>query len=401
MLSLLLLACHCLVVEGLPVYCSSPGQVCQTGDNLLGLQSGVDTQGECLQLCRDTDSCKFYSYFDGDSFPVRSVCLMFSSCGVVLDCDHCVSGNIDCEAHCGESFTGLLADNILATVPGLENELECSLRCEAEAGCSVFTYFTTSDPVLPGLCFLLSGLKEPYHPCPHCLSGPVGCPSNLTTLCTISPAWWWGDHHTSLRLSGNNLTRTVQVVGGDQCQLRVLAVGGGGPGHPHGGGGSGYLSYYSQPLSSTVLELTITVGGHNQPSTVLAGGQLIAHSEPGGYGTNRGGGWGYSGGGDGYNTPSRGGSGGSDGEGEGYEGEGTGEDVSLYQFESFVLSPGAGGYRQYGGGGGGLLVSGEGPGRDHQGQGEGYGGGGEGQQESSQLVNTGLPGLILIEVVQK
>ena len=66
-----------------------------------------------------------------------------------------------------------------------------------------------------------------------------------------------------------------------------------------------------------------------------------------------------------------------------------------------LFSPGAGGYRQYGGGGGGLLVSGEGPGRDHEGQGEGYGGGGEGQQESSQLVNTGLPGLILIEVVPK
>ena len=80
MLSLLLLACHWLVVEGLPVYCSSPGKVCQTGDNLLGLQSGVDTEGECLQLCRDTDR-----HIDGDSFPVRSVCLMFSSCGVVLD----------------------------------------------------------------------------------------------------------------------------------------------------------------------------------------------------------------------------------------------------------------------------------------------------------------------------
>ena len=202
-------------------------------------------------------------------------------------------------------------------------------------------------------------------------------------------------------LTGHNITRTLQVVGGDKCELRLLTVGGGGAGHPHGGGGSGYLAYYSRPLPATVTELTATVGGDNQPSTVLAAGQLIAHSQQGGHGDNYGGGFGYSGGGDGYNSPARGGADGSDGEGGGYQGEGTGEDVSSYKFDNFLLSPGEGGLRHYGGGGGGVLVSGRGPDRDHSGQGEGYGGGGEGQQEPDSLVNTGLPGLVLVEVVHK
>ena len=316
-----------------------------------------------------------------------------------MPCSHCVSGNTACDTECGGAFTGLLTDNILSTLPGLDNELECRYRCQSEGACTAFTYFSESDLALPRVCFLLSHQRPPYHPCPHCVSGPPSCQSNYTSLCTITEGWWWGDHQSSIMLTGPNTTRTLQVLGGSQCQLRVLAVGGGGPGHPHGGGGSGYLTYYSHHLTAAITELTATVGGDNQPSSVVAAGQVIAHSQQGGYGDNYGGGFGYSGGGDGFNSPSRGGSDGSDGEGEGYQGEGTGEKLTSYQFNNFVLSPGAGGYRQHGGGGGGVLLSGEGPPRDHGGQGEGYGGGGEGEDDPSEFVFTGLPGLIIIEVV--
>ena len=84
MLLLLLVVCLPGVVS-VPVYCTSPGLVCQS-DNLLGSQPGVPGEAECGQLCEDTQHCKFYSYFDGESFPVRSVCLMFSSCGRVSEC---------------------------------------------------------------------------------------------------------------------------------------------------------------------------------------------------------------------------------------------------------------------------------------------------------------------------
>ena len=66
----------------------------------------------------------------------------------------------------------------------------------------------------------------------------------------------------------------------------------------------------------------------------------------------------------------------------------TGEDVREYTIENFVLTPGAGGYREAGGGGGGVLVNGGGPPRDHEGQGEGYGGGKKGSMGSYVLLWT-------------
>ena len=102
------------------------------------------------------------------------------------------------------------------------------------------------------------------------------------------------------------------------------------------------------------------------------------------------GGNGYSGGGGGgqYNGGSNGGDGegGQDGQG-GPGGHGSGKDITSFQLEHFVLSPGAG--WKYtssggGGGGGGVLVNGEGPERRDP-QGEGYGGG-------------GLSGIVLLEI---
>ena len=109
-------------------------------------------------------------------------------------CSHCVSGNTACDTECGGAFTGLLTDNILSTLPGLDNELECRYRCQSEGGCSAFTYFSESDPALPRVCFLLSHQRPPYQPCPYCVSGPPSCQSNYTSLCTITEGWWWGDH---------------------------------------------------------------------------------------------------------------------------------------------------------------------------------------------------------------
>ena len=98
------------------------------------------------------------------------------------------------------------------------------------------------------------------------------------------------------------------------------------------------------------------------------------------------GGNGYSGGGGGHYN---GGTNGRDGEGgqDGPGGHGSGKDVTSFQMEHFVLSPGAGGkYTSSGGGGGGggVLVNGEGPERRDP-QGEGYGGG-------------GVSGIVLLEI---
>ena len=116
-------------------------------------------------------------------------------------------------------------------------------------------------------------------------------------------------------------------------------------------------------------------------------GQDAIHS--GGYGGN-----GWSGGGDGY--------------GDGQKGSGTGEKLSSFPMSYFTLTPGDMGIpqpvsyenRKGGGGGGGVIVDGFGP-LKIIGQGEGYGRGGtycEGEGCNLKM-RKGLPGLILMEIV--
>ena len=198
-----------------------------------------------------------------------------------------------------------------------------------------------------------------------------------------------------------------------QLVLRVLAVGGGGMGGFGFGGGSGYIHYHSQTLTSddTVTVISLKEGGERQPSVVTINNQTIeaAPGQNGAYGGS--GSEGYSGGGGSGQDCCKGGSNGGDGEsGRSYGGgvskggTGSGEDITAYKMNNFELTPGAGGKHAsqynayfYGGGGGGILVNGEGPQMysDHQGQ--GYGGGG-----CQSLSNYGgLPGVILVEVVQE
>ena len=211
-------------------------------------------------------------------------------------------------------------------------------------------------------------------------------------LAGSEPAQW-------LVVRNSSSPQTVLVRGGEDCHLSLLAVGGGGAGFEYGGGGSGYLAASTLAISEGETKLRVTVGSQRRPSTVSAGGQIILEAGPGhdGYYNNTNcGGDGYSGGGDGCCHPFGypGGSNGSDGQGDGQQGRGTGQDITSYQFDHFVLSPGSGGYLKYGGGGGGVLVNGEGP-PVEKGQGEGYGGGGEGYRPSQ-----GLQGVVIMEIKQ-
>merc|ERR1712008_327779 len=108
-----------------------------------------------------------------------------------------------------------------------------------------------------------------------------------------------------------------------------------------------------------------------------------------------GGGNGYSGGGSGMSVGCDGGYNGGDGEscnGE-HGGYGTGEDVTSFKLENFVLTPGARGISSNnGGGGGGVLVNGDGPDHEDEHDATGYGAGGG-------WTRGGLQGVILIEII--
>ena len=188
----------------------------------------------------------------------------------------------------------------------------------------------------------------------------------------------------------------ITMLADDHCQLRVFMVGGGGHAvNSNIGGGSGYIKYSSIILTESNIIQTLQVGDYGQPSTVTIQDGVFLEASPGQNGIS--GGW--SGGG-GPNCNCDGGSDGGDGSGAG--GKGTGEKLSSFPMESFILTPGLGGqaYGNSGGGGGGVLVNGAGPEEWDPTQGQGYGGGGcdydsQGNDESNQ----GLRGVILLEMV--
>ena len=82
-------------------------------------------------------------------------------------------------------------------------------------------------------------------------------------------------------------------------------------------------------------------------------------------------------------------------------GYGTGEDVTWYKLDNFVLTPGAGGqasnsctgFRVHAGGGGGVIVNGNSPAHEFS-IGKGYGAGGGGCNAPS-----GSTGAILVELL--
>ena len=183
-----------------------------------------------------------------------------------------------------------------------------------------------------------------------------------------------------------------------ECQLRVLAIGGGGEGNS-GGGGSGYIQFHSETFTADTF-ISLTVGDPSQSSSFTVNGQAVTAAPGYDYVSNSyQGADGYSGGGGSGSPGCDGGTDGHDGENCAYGGgRGSGDDVTTYKMDNFVLTPGAGGkYNSsgrfyYGGGGGGVLVNGEGPQRVSDHQGEGYGGGG------GRHYGYGLPGVILMEV---
>ena len=193
----------------------------------------------------------------------------------------------------------------------------------------------------------------------------------------------------------------ILAPGKEDCELSVVAVGGGGS-HSYLGGGSGRVASTTMTVSTS--QLVVRVGGPRQLSSLeTSEGQAIITAQPGEDGFSQDGGAGYSGGGGGGSDSSyQGGDGGQDG-GDGEDGScngcpgGTGSDLDLsaIKLTRFSLTPGLGGTKNahYGGGGGGVMVDGEGPQYSvHDGQ--GYGGGG---------AHLGTPGsgLVLLEIKPK
>ena len=387
--------------------CSIEGQTCIIGqDNLLASYAGVESLPQCEALCIDNYDCEFISYFGPDSFPLRNYCMLFSECDILTECQDCTTAEEICFEQCGHKVEGPLEENVLEIIPGVQDELTCKAACRNESDCEAYTYHDNSDLLLPGICFMLTEVQAPLQSCQHCSTGFPNC-RNITAVRCIFTIGEDTTPLTSYKFTETNIT-TVNILAVGNCELTVVAIGGGGKrGAGDGGGGSGYVASTNLTVSTSQLVVTVGVGGPGELSSLeTSEGETIIAAQPGGSGNGDGnsgdGGAGYSGGGGGcYYDGGNGGEDGGDGHNNrcGNGGAGSGLQISSIPISSFTLTPGrggkskSGGYYGGGGGGGGVLVDGSGP-QESEYDGEGYGGGAFGGGTSG----VPGPGLVLLEM---
>ena len=407
MLGLLALTISSYLLQVLAEFPTDPcwveGEACLVEtDNLLSSLPGVPDLVTCRQICQDNKDCIFFSYYGPESFPFQEYCLMFSSCSSLHPCEDCRTEEFSCfPAPCGVPLQGPITDNSVDIITAVPDELVCKLNCIENPSCKVYTYYNSKDVNYPSICFLLSEVQAPMQTCEHCSTGVPDC-RNITGICTFSV----GAENTlqsSYRFENTGNTTTTNILALGECELTVLAVGGGGTGY-NGGGGSGYVA--STSVEVLTSQLIVKVGGRLKSSSLeTSEGEIIitaAFGESGGYTAFHNGGAGYSGGGGGGSSYS--GDGGEDGGnghgGRGSGGAGSGLDISSIHLQQFSLTPGVRGKEhapygdRYGGGGGGVLVDGTGP-QETSGDGQGYGGGGGG------YTNNMGSGLVLLEIKPK
>ena len=124
-----------LALASLPLdTCWAEGQTCDIGpDNFLSAQAGVETLLDCQEICIEDQSCEFITYFSAESFPLKNYCMLFSDCTTLSQCKDCTTGVELCFEQCGQKLEGVLAENVLEIIPGVDDELDCKAICRNQS----------------------------------------------------------------------------------------------------------------------------------------------------------------------------------------------------------------------------------------------------------------------------
>ena len=230
-----------------PVTCTSTGVACEhSEDNLIDTVVNVRSAKECRQVCEDQEDCRFISYFDDFATQIPNICRTFQTCERVVECQNCISQNINCfnrEWPCGTNIIGSMNETIGEIVDGVLSELECKQLCSENEECSWYTFFFSFDELNHDTCVLQTDLHLPIETSSSAFSGPNDCSNDFCSLVLR------GENHKSLKFTEDESGIIVYVPPwvDRSCHLRVLAVGSGGDGD-YGGGGSGYLDYQTFTL---------------------------------------------------------------------------------------------------------------------------------------------------------
>ena len=152
-------------------FCYKQGEC--VGGNVVDLMPGEQTYDECLDFCKSTANCNYFT-MNQDTL----VCLAFDSCPI-LDaniCLDCHSGEKSCDHHhvCGEPGE---CNGAFITVNSAEDEYNCIAMCHQTSGCEYYTYYSDSN-----LCMAYSSCTSFTTSCADCVSGMASCGN-------VDPGW--------------------------------------------------------------------------------------------------------------------------------------------------------------------------------------------------------------------
>ena len=144
------------------------------------LEFGVASEKDCAQMCWDTESCKFYSYYSVDSSPLQLACAILSECNDKTSDPNVVSGPSDCNgiAIVSESYPMCFkvgttwVHNTSVTISDVSSAEECQSHCLQSPECIAFTWHKETEDFVSKLCELFSIFGgESSENCFDCVSG--------------------------------------------------------------------------------------------------------------------------------------------------------------------------------------------------------------------------------------
>lgn len=91
-------------ITGPPSCVCGKKMACQgVSNNFVGFKENILSEDSCQGICRDTDPCEFYTWFDDTNKVFYNYCFLFSSCEKVsCNCVGCSSGPPKCSPPVGE-----------------------------------------------------------------------------------------------------------------------------------------------------------------------------------------------------------------------------------------------------------------------------------------------------------
>ena len=175
-------------------YISGPYTCSLAGEAVVKLEFGVASEKDCAQMCWDTESCKFYSYYSVDSSPLQLACAILSECNDRTSDPYVVSGPSNCNgiAIVSESYPMCFkvgttwVHNTSVTISDVPSAEECQSHCLQSPECIAFTWHKETEEFVSKLCELFSTTgDETSENCFDCVSGSKSCTCSHNFSCSF------------------------------------------------------------------------------------------------------------------------------------------------------------------------------------------------------------------------